>query len=94
MTPKEKAGDLFDKYFNPLRKLTTDLNYQTYLFKEELCKKHAKESALIAVNEIIESSPLDPNDAEEWLQPADWFSEANISAEKYWLKVKQEIEKL
>lgn len=54
----------------------------------------AKECALIAVNEIIESSPLDPNDAEEWLQPEDWFSDANISAEKYWLEVKQEIEKL
>ena len=54
----------------------------------------AKECALIAVNEIIESSPLDPNDAEEWLQPADWFSEANISAEKYWIEVKKEIEAL
>ena len=54
----------------------------------------AKECALIAVNEIIESSPLDPNDAEEWLQPEDWFSDANISAEKYWIEVKKEIEAL
>ena len=71
---------------------TVDIFYKYF----EATKNHyiAKECALIAVNEIIESSPLDPNDAEEWLQPADWFSEANISAEKYWLKVKQEIEKL
>jgi len=55
---------------------------------------NSKISALIAVNEIIESSPLDPNDAEEWLQPADWFSEANISADRYWIAVKKEIEAL
>ena len=71
---------------------TVDIFYKYF----EATNNHyiAKECALIAVNEIIESSPLDPNDAEEWLQPADWFSEANISAEKYWLEVKQEIEKL
>ena len=54
----------------------------------------AKQCALIAVNEIIQSEPLEPNDTPDWLQPEDWFSEANISAEKYWKEVKQEIEKL
>jgi len=71
---------------------TVDIFYKYF----QATKNHniAKECALIAVNEIIESSPLDPNDAEEWLQPADWFSEANISAEKYWIEVKKEIEAL
>ena len=81
MTPKEKAGELFDKYFNPLRKLTTDLNYQTYLFKEELCKKHAKESSLIAVNEIL---AIFYDDMQSM-----WNDELS-----YWHQVKQEIEKL
>lgn len=85
MTPKEKAKELYNKFLNP--------SGDTYLYGM-LEHESAKECALIAVNEIIESSPLDPNDAEEWLQPADWFSEANISADRYWIAVKKEIEAL
>jgi hypothetical protein len=77
MTPKEKAVDIFYKYYQA----TKDHNI-------------AKECTLIAIDEIINSGPLEPNDAEEWLQPADWFSEANISAEKYWIEVKKQIEAL
>jgi len=83
MTPKEKATELSNKYFE-----------QFLAFGEYLSIQKANQCALIAVDEIIKSSPLEPNDAEEWLQPEDWFSEANISAEKYWLEVKQEIEAL
>ena len=81
MTPREKAGEIFDKYFNPLRKLTTDLNYQTYLFKEDLCIQHAKKCALIAVEEIKEAIFWHP------------YESPNFELE-YWNEVKQEIEKL
>jgi len=83
MTPKEKADELLCKYIN-----------QWFAFGDYLSIAKAKECALIAVDEVIKSSPLDPNDTEEWLQPEDWFSDANISAEKYWQEVKKEIEKL
>ena len=90
MTPKEKAIELVDKFTIPYYEWDGD----GYNINWDETFKNRKQCALIAVNEIIESSPLDPNDAEEWLQPEDWFSDANISAEKYWLEVKQEIEKL
>lgn len=67
--------------------------YDTYFAFIE-SNNRAKICALIAVNEILNSSPLDPNDVPEWLQPEDWFSEANTYAEIYWEDVKQEIEKL
>ena len=82
MTPKEKAKEIFEKFYNIK-------GGHNCMFWDDaiIC-------SIIAVDEIIESSPLDPNDAEEWLQPEDWFSDANISAEKYWIEVKKEIEKL
>ena len=95
MTPKEKAEELFEKYY---RLFNNFPNYQYVIENLNTIQDEklyiTKQCALIAVNEIIESSPLDPNDAEEWLQPADWFSEANISADRYWIKVKKEIEAL
>ena len=54
MTPRKKAGELFDKYYNPLINLTTDMNYQNYLYKKDLCIKHAKKCALISVDEILD----------------------------------------
>ena len=83
MTPKEKAQELVNKFYMAI---PSD--------EMGLCDEASRQCALIAVDEIIKSSPLDPNDTEEWLQPEDWFSDANISAEKYWLEVKKEIEKL
>jgi len=84
MTPKEKADKLCLRF---LIQTTTDIPYG-------INKTIAKECALIAVDEIIQSEPLEPNDTPDWLQPEDWFSEANISAEKYWKEVKKEIESL
>ena len=85
MTPKEKAKQLFD---NMLEKMphpdVTNANVYSI----------AKRCALISVDEILKSEPLEPNNIPEWLQPEDWFSEANKSAGEYWLEVKQEIEKL
>lgn len=84
MTPKEKANNLCMRF---LIQTTTDIPYG-------INKTIAKQCALIAVDEIIQSEPLEPNDTSDWLQPADWFSEANISADKYWQEVKKEIESL
>jgi hypothetical protein len=83
MTPKEKATELSNKYFE-----------QFLAFGEYLSIEKANQCALIAVDEIINSGPLEPNDTEDWLQPEDWFSDANISAEKYWNEVKNEINKI
>ena len=92
MTPKEKAEWLIIKMFQPLPASKEAEKGKEHLYYNQY--NAAKQCALIAVDEIIESSPLDPNDAEEWLQPEDWFSDANIFAEKYWKEVKKEIEKL
>jgi hypothetical protein len=90
MTPKEKAVELWDK-FDEIIALNSWADEKTNI--EELVLL-PKKCALIAVDEIIQSGPLEPNDTEDWLQPEDWFSEANISAEKYWQEVKKEIEAL
>lgn len=70
MTPKEKAKELFDK-FNEL------------YFGVELgiARKHwAKQSALIAFNEIDDSIP--------------YYLYDDDDAYHYWLEVKEEIHKL
>ena len=87
MTPKEKAFELAHKF----RLIDFRTSESTTMM---ISMADAKQCALIAVDEIIESSPLDPNNTPEWLQPEDWFSDANISAEKYWIEVKKEIEAL
>jgi hypothetical protein len=72
MTPKEKAQELVDKFTN----LYEGINLG-------LAKKHwAKQSVLIAVDEIIASNPIafDEDD--------------NCIAKQWWQEVKQEIELL
>lgn len=82
MTPKEKAKEIFEKFYNIK-------GGHNCMFWDDaiIC-------SIIAVDEILKSEPLEPNIIPDWLQPEDWFSEANKSAEEYWLEVKQEIEKL
>jgi hypothetical protein len=53
MTPKEKAQDLYNKMF--------------YCFQEEIDKYKAKQCALIAVNEIINSFECFA-ESEDWKQ--------------------------
>lgn len=68
MTPKEKAKELVDKFMNLYEGIQLGL-----------AKKHwAKQSALIAVDEIISSM--------------NW--QYILNGLDYWLQVKQEIEKL
>ena len=74
MNPKEKATDLIDKY-KPL--------CGGYL-GGKINKEFAKQSATIAVNEIIAAIPTQPSTNET----------ERIDAIMYWMNVKQEIEKL
>jgi|688.fasta_scaffold867493_1 hypothetical protein len=90
MTPKEKAKELVDKFFEYSYRVKWDIDKN----KWEHNFDQSKQCALIAVDEIIKASPLEPNDTPEWLQPEDWFPDSNISAEKYWQEVKIEIENL
>ena len=70
MTPKEKAIDLFFKYFKLVKYPT--LNWRSI----------SKECALIAVDELIEYSSYGLPDME------------GVFYDKYWVEVKEEIEKL
>lgn len=78
MTPKEKAQELFDKIFNEIDKTCDD--YFT-----------AKQCALIAVNELIESfnSIYDAS-----IRNIEKYSGAKYGMKDYWQEVKQEIEAL
>lgn len=69
MTPKEKAIDLMDKF--------------TYSCHECDCVSNAKQSALIAVDEIHKAIDFD------------WMEVQNLESQhRFWEEVKQEIEKL
>lgn len=69
MTPQEKAKELVEKYMN--------------YFQQIITVEAAKQCALIAVEEIINSGPGDV-DVEDDL----------LSGRTYWQQVKEEIEKL
>jgi len=86
MTPQQRAQRIYNKLVVHIQR------YDEYV--DDRSKFKTIQCALIAVEEIINSGPLEPNDTEDWLQPEDWFSDANISAEKYWNEVKNEINKL
>jgi hypothetical protein len=74
MTPKEKAIELYNKFLNP--------SGDTYLYGM-LEHESAKECALIAVDEIIDSEPQYEWSNDYWKNPND-----------FWQEVKQEIENL
>jgi hypothetical protein len=72
MTPKQKAKELFNKYY-----LLIDIkNYE-----------NTKNCALIAVDEIINSCPLEP------AHPYDYVI-AEREAMEFWQEVKKEIDAL
>jgi hypothetical protein len=76
MTPKEKAKELFDKYCYALRTEEQIDAYWTNVI-------HAKQCALIAVDEIIKANPN-----------SNPFNTDVVSTMKYWNEVRHEIEKL
>ena len=76
MTPKEKAQELVDKiYFSRRYKDGED-------YIAEQAWIHAKECALIAVNEVV--AQIEPSVSMDVIE----------SRIRYWQEVKQEIEKL
>ena len=72
MTPKEKANRLVNKFY-----------IEGDMLKESHSYRLAKQCALIAVNEIINSNPNYPE-----------FKENEGTPIRYWEVVKQEIENL
>lgn len=78
MTPQEKAKELIDRYINL---------YPSYIvmFQGDVdeATKNIKQGALIAVDEILNENSIREGNNDEI-----------ITYEPYWLKVKQEIEKL
>lgn len=75
MTPKEKARQLFDKY--------NSFDFNTIV--NQTHRRYAKQCALIAVDELIESHLVLSTTHD--LKPS-------IRCKKYWQEVKQEIEAL
>jgi hypothetical protein len=85
-TPKEKAIELVEKF-----------RTHTYNGADNLYSENAKRCALIAVNVILESEPILPNEA-NWddcgAAHKYYYEEKRSQAKKYWQEVKSEIEKL
>ena len=76
MTPKEKAGELFNKFI-----IIDDLSDSTG--NSLYFNAHAKQCALIAVDEILLIAPM---------MHMEGFG--NLTIREYYKKVKQDIEKL
>ena len=88
MTPKEKATELIDQYRLILIQSETDAG------EEILCTTIAKQCALMAVNEIIESRKDDiAFDDTMWEKASEYYKPHPMYL-NYWLKVKQEIENI
>ena len=88
MTPREKAeeliNDLYEINCKFLKADTTLVRYARYNTLMPLCI----ESAIFAVDEIINSRPCIPSPI-----ACDTITDCFIQAKKYWEEVKTEIEK-
>ena len=82
MTPKEKAQELIDAFYQHLPLEENVITSDGVLSWEYDGWENAKQCALIAVDEIIN---LNYNLLEYY---------GNLSSTEYWQEVKQEIEKL
>jgi len=91
MIPKEKAIELFDKYYKLFNNFP---NYQYVIENLNTIQDEklytTKQCALIAVDEIINSSPTNPLKGGY----IELYSDMVDEAIEYWQKVKQEIEAL
>jgi hypothetical protein len=85
MTPKQKAQELFDRY------------YELVSYPTPNWKRITKQCAIIAVDEIILSAPFEPVDT-DWDEAGSsaqyWYPQKLEDSAKWWGEVKQEIEKL
>lgn len=78
MTVKEKAKELLDKYYNTECIEETDDAY--------MCEHLAKKCAILCVDEIINSKPIEPNH-----EHSESLSGKVESSIQYWEQVKEEI---
>jgi len=85
MTPQGKAQELFEKYAMYLR---------ANLMYDEEANEDAKQCALIAVDEIIESRKDDSMFGDTLLSTSSEYYNPHPMYITYWLQVKQEIENL
>lgn len=79
MTAKEKAKELFDKYYNTIYFVNNLLENKIYINDTFACRI-SKQCAIIAIDELL-------NDV-------DASSPFEIERLTFWKEVKQEIEKL
>ena len=84
MTPKEKAVELYNKYEQLGKDFTRGVSMAEF----------AKECALIAVDEILNSNPHIYIEKGGSDCRGDWSYKEAQSNQLYWQEVKQEIEKL
>jgi hypothetical protein len=82
MTPKEKAESLFNKYY---QYDITIIGVDSKLEERGICLYDAKQLAIIAVDELIESHLVLTTTHD--IKPS-------IRCKRYWEEVKTEIEKL
>lgn len=87
MTPKEKAQELVDKFRTEILSFLGD----------RIKDQNAKRCALVAVDEILNSSPLEPNFA-DWDDCGGefryWYDAQKTHAFYFWKEVKQELQNL
>jgi len=92
MTPKEKADELIYKFSEHIMTF-----YELEGWVEHIDSSKAKGHALVAVDEILDSSPLKPNFA-DWDDCGGefryWYDAQKTQAFHFWQEVKQELEKL
>lgn len=80
MTPKEKAKELFDKYYSNIPETGLQGKYSIFI-------QHAKKCALIAVDEILNAIIR----KKYLIEIGEWIE---TSENNYWQQVRTEIEKL
>lgn len=89
MTPKEKAQELFKRYY-PLVYCFVGSGMLTNTEDETTKVNYAKQCALIAVDEILNSyDPINEYEDSEWKH-----EDLTFRFILYWQQVKNEIEKL
>jgi|688.fasta_scaffold08291_23 hypothetical protein len=90
MTPKEKAYELISKFVGISLSQVNDL-------VDGIRIRLAKESALIAVEEILSARPLDPNHV-DWddcgATHQYWYEAQKDEALEFWNNVKSELQSL
>jgi hypothetical protein len=89
MTPKEKAEELYSKYYN---RIEHSLSEDVSGFEKDI----VKHCALIAVDEILNALPIlrPAQDAVNYLENYSTIQTQLDNISYYWIDVKAEIQKL